>query len=148
MTLPITLIATNTTATGFSRPLYFFIFVSLLSFLGMIIWNILEFVRFLPKPTRFGYRSDVPRTHRYSKGRSTSFSKQVWFLSMLGFWTGPLLVVTGPMSAVLGLWGWRLLRKGDVSERSRLPTRMAIINGSLQTFVAVLLFVVYLSTHE
>ena len=131
---------------GFSSGLYAAIFLSLLMFLGMIIWNIQAFVRFLPKPTRFGYRSDIPRTHMHSKDRASELSTQAWLTSVIGFWVGPLLLLTAPAAIGMALWEWRRLRRGEVSERSWRPVKMALVNAGAQSAVALLIGILYVTT--
>lgn len=63
-------------------------------------------------------------------GRKASLPSRVaWLLSLLGAWTGPLVVVAALAAVVIGVREKRRVERGEIPRRSRLPAEMAVKNG-------------------
>lgn len=112
------------------EPLILAGLVFTLIFLGLSFWNVLALIQY----------THLPKTG----GRASALAWAGWILSVLSPWMGPLLLIGSPLSVVFGTVAWfriedraprpTRLASGSLPipldpQRTRIPAKMAILNG-------------------
>lgn len=90
--------------------------------LGLNIWQMIRY-------------SALSKLH----GPASGGAKAAWIVSVVAWWTGPLILIGAPLGIVLGVIHLR-----SRSETSRLAASMAVFNGVFISVFATILILVAL----